>query len=251
MAYRLEGRVIGIRTLESEIIIRIAVLLTLTGLTIYLQVSRKRSFLLTSISVMSFFIGIVLFSLLMETANLDLPVEKDFRQLRTAALVLGLATVIISVIHLVLRQRKDPEDNTLSPDLSAVFEVLEDITVISDIKGNLLEMKQPQGFMLFTENCKTFEDIRNSLKNDAGEGSMEAFEHALQDLSQEHQFELSFQSRQQEYLVRITPILSSRGKRTGTALLFHDIYKEKQMIRVVQAYNQSLTAANTNLTHYL
>ncbi|MBP7176919.1 MAG: hypothetical protein KBA53_11995 [Thermoclostridium sp.] len=255
MACRLESRVMRIRTLDSDIIIKIAVfivfLLTLAGLNIYLQVSRKRTFLLNSISAVSFFIGVFLFCLIMETAILDLPAEKVFRQLRMAALVLGLITLVGSATYLVIRRRQALTDTSLSPDLSAVFEVLNDITVISDSQGNILEMKQPERIMLFEVNCKTLEELKRSLSDDAAEHSLEAVEQAFRDLSREHQFELFFKNRLEEYLVRITPILSSRGKRIGTSLLFHDIHKEKQLIRDVQAYNQSLTAANAKLTHYM
>ncbi len=60
-----ESKVLKIRILESDIIVKIAVfivfLVLLTGLNIYLQVSRKRTFLLTSITVVCLFIGVFLF----------------------------------------------------------------------------------------------------------------------------------------------------------------------------------------------
>jgi signal transduction histidine kinase len=245
--------VLKIRILESDIIIKISVfivfLVLLTGLNIYLQVSRKRTFLLTSITVVSLFIGVFLFCLAMETAIIDLPLEKTFRDVKMAALYLGLLTFLGTVGYFFLRH-KPVSDTSLSPDLSAIFQVLDDIAVISDSQGNIVEVKQPRGETSF-QDCKNMDDISQVLLQEAAQTFHPEIRDAFQDLLGEHQFEVCLENRQQYYLVKISPILSARGRRIGAAVLFHNIKREKLLLREIEDYNQSLTDANAKLADYM
>ncbi len=245
----------SIRLLEYDMIVKIsillALLLALLVVNIYLKISRKKNFIISGIHIASFFGGMFLFCLLIEISILDLPSDIFYRQAGIWAMIFCIAALLVTA-RAYLINRNSATNMLVSPDLSTVFLAIEDIAVICDYNGNIIETNQsPHEKKFFGENGTTIEDLLSFLLSNTDQSNHEALISGLRNPKRLHRFEIHLTGSDDYYLVTVSPIMADKINFIGSTIVFHDIKEEKMLLAEINHQHQLLQNANAKLTEYV
>lgn len=242
--------------LENYVIIRMSILMilliALTVANIYFFTGRRHTFFTLGIHISSFFGGIYLFCLFIQTSILELPFESYYRNAGAASLTLCIATFLLACVTFVFCKRKSLTNMYITPDLSSVFYAIEDIAVICDYNGKIIEINQsPNEKRLFGEICINIEDITCLLLSISPESEHELIKSSLTDLKTRHQLEINIAEMGGCFMVTSSPIMTDGTNYIGTSIVFHNIRKERELINEIDSQNHSLQLANKELIDYV
>jgi hypothetical protein len=184
----------------------------------------------------------------MQVAILEISIESVYKIIGQIALILCFITLVIIVIYTFKKARKPI---FIPPDLESVFMAIEDLTIICDYYGHIVNANQEEDYKkLFGINCHTLEDIKHSLLQLTPNSNHSEIKLGLQITNELHQFEINIPSTKAFFLVIRSPIIVS-GETMGTVIIFHNIQWEKELTEQINQQNQILDSSNNKLVDYV
>ena len=245
-----------ISILTTDVLLKVFILLfaliLLLILNIYLFISRKRNIYSVFFHILSFCLIVFLFCILLQTAIIELDIEKYYVNIGQVALYIGTFLLFITILLSIVYYRKISKKVLILPNLIDVFMSIDDIAIICDYKGDIVEInKSPKQKQLFGEKCYNVDDLLSILIKKAPIQYHNEIKTVFYNLKSFHQIELEFKDTEDFYLINISPIMPNKNNCIGATIVFHNIKKEKLLIREIDKQNLSLQKANNKLLEYV
>ena len=217
--------------LESHVILNTMILLALMLILIFFNMwlfVRRRANIASRLFHLSSFWGLVgMFCTLIETIILGLPFKSYFQTAGSIAFFLCGIVLFGSLFTFIIMKKKDLQAFRFSPDLRDVFTGMEDVALILDYKG----------FVVESNDSKKTEDLFGDCTS----------LHSL--ISKERQ-EFFLSAAAEDYLVKMSPIID-RGSCLGYTLVAQNITEKKMFERKMKESNERLEEANQKLLTYM
>jgi hypothetical protein len=124
-------------------------------------------------------------------------------------------------------KKKDFQSFRFSPDLRAVFASIEDLALIVDYKGSIVETNHPEKMKALFDDCSSLHEIMNSF------GAS-----------------ICFSKNEEDYSVRISPIIE-RDNYLGCTLVAQNVTEIKMFERKMEKNNKHLEESNQKLLTYM
>ncbi|NCB43047.1 MAG: hypothetical protein EOM59_10560 [Clostridia bacterium] len=217
--------------LESHVILNtmilLALMLALTFLNVWLLV-RRRANIASRLFHISSLLGLVgMFCTLMERSILGLPFKSYFQIAGSIAFTLCGIVFLGSFLTFFIMKKKNFQSFRFSPDLRAVFTSIEDLALILDYKGSVVESNDPKKMEDLFGDCSSL----HTMMSNVGQ-------------------EIFFSKAEEDYLVKMTPIIDKESC-LGYTLVAQNITEKKTFEKKMKENNKRLEDANQKLLAYM
>lgn len=225
--------VIFIKILTLTILI-----ISIPAVMLHIMVRRQTSLLSSGFKLTAVLIVCGLFFLFMKTAAFDTQLQKTFILFASVFFVIFFVALILTLFRYISHRNMGSRNPYLSPDLAAVYRFSDDIVLILDWQGRILDVNHEEGFrQLAGQDVTNIEDLPAPDENDFYVNITRSLE----------EWECYLTVSGQSFLVMNTPIITKNSPAVGSVMVLHCITEEKEYERVLLEKNDNLEAANKKL----
>ncbi len=225
------------------------IMIAICAVNIFIHVRHRPGFFTQWLHIWS---GLALaggFCLLMDTVILDLPLEKGFRTAGVILLILCTITVITSAIVFLLKAPGKALRFGSSTDLQAIFTAVDDLILVVDYKGNIVDVNHPERLRGMCNDAEVFSEAIIELERKT-QDPFRPFPGDINEIADAWQSEFHLPLENTYYLLSISPIILG-ANRVGFTVVFQDITAIKQSEIELKEQNIHLEAANSKLARYI
>lgn len=236
------------RVLEHNVILSISgflvLIIVIASINIFILVRFRRSKPVVLVHIASFFLLSALFCFLIERAILDLRAEQVYIYAGRLLIYLSMASYAVAVFVYLLNRNKP--DGVITTDLRSVFITVDDLAVIADYNGRIIEVNHHEALSLLDLETDTLQNLLRTLSNITDSRAPADIAKRLPEMKEKIQAELMLCRSEQWYALSIYPIMSNH-ECLGYIMIMQDITYIKSLEAQLQAQNVALEEANRQL----
>jgi hypothetical protein len=185
-----------------------------------------------------------LFCLLMESAILDLRIERFYSAGGRLLLYLSIALYAVVAIAYYINRKKLTSFPAM--DLRSAFQTVDDLTIVADYTGRIVDINHREAFTRFNLDADTLQNLLYSLWKLSGSQDLDGIAVRLLELKEKVQTELLLSRYEQWYALSILPILSG-GECLGFIMILQDVTYIKTTKDKLQTQNAAIEETNRQL----
>lgn len=235
--------------LSYDIILKISVLLALalavSAVNAVVVTRYRRDTPVVLFHISSLFCMAGLFCILIKTSILNLDFEPVFDNAGRMALLLSVLMYIMTAIIYAVG-RKDYRLRFPSMDLKSVFQTVDDLTIVSDYKGRIVDVNDPDLLNSLQSKTETVQELIRTLGAHADSAVLDDIAARLPALKEKLYAEIQLKKIDAWYALGVFPVFAG-VECLGYTIILQNITHVKKTEQLLQVQNDALEQANLKL----
>lgn len=232
--------------LDQNIIYQVGLLLTVTVawicFVIWYKVRKVKETSFPNVVTISIVGIITLLFMIMDTVTIGLTVDFYFKKLHQ---YMSIVFFILLILYVVIKIHRMSEKNFFvdqSPDLKTMFYSIEDLAVIIDHEGAVVEVNHPKLFQTFFDDTDDVDEILSKIVSD----DIISIEESLKKNYKEQPFSKLVNLLEKVFLFTFSAIIN-KGVFMGYAMVIYDITEMKKVEKALEDQINYIQQANDKL----
>lgn len=240
------------RNLEPSIIFLsffiTTVMVGISFVNVFVFVRYKRNISIVFIHILSLWMILAMFCLLMDTVILGLCFEYTYKQLFNISIALFVVTLVIYIIIFLLTREKRYYYGLDISNYKNIYTYSRELSFVVDYRGVVVDCNHPEILNDLCQNNNKLIDILRELKGKIL--CQNLFVNDISEIRENIESEIYIDDKDIYYLMKISPITSNGGI-LGYIVLFQDISAIRRSEIELKRQNECIKTNNEELVQYM